>query len=69
MWDAEPISKPLAVPPVRDAVQPLFDRVHGWITTVDHKRLGILYIVYALFFFGDRRDRSLDHAPAVDTTA
>jgi cytochrome c oxidase subunit 1 len=50
MWDAEPISKPLAVPPVRDAVQPLFDRVHGWITTVDHKRLGILYIVYALFF-------------------
>jgi cytochrome c oxidase subunit I len=50
MWDAEPISKPLVVPPVRDAVQPLFDRVHGWITTVDHKRLGILYIVYALFF-------------------
>ena len=50
MWDAEPISKPLVVAPVRDAVQPLFDRVHGWITTVDHKRLGILYIVYALFF-------------------
>ncbi len=50
MWDAEPIAKPLAVPPVVDAVQPLFDRVHGWITTVDHKRLGIMYIVYALFF-------------------
>ena len=50
MWDAEPISKPLVVAPGRDAVQPLFDRVHGWITTVDHKRLGILYIVYALFF-------------------
>ncbi len=50
MWDAEPIAKPLAVPPVGEAVQPLFDRVHGWITTVDHKRLGILYIVYALFF-------------------
>ena len=50
MWDAEPISKPLVVAPARDAVQPLFDRVHGWITTVDHKRLGILYIVYALFF-------------------
>ncbi len=50
MWDAEPIPKPLAVPPVGEAIQPLFDRVHGWITTVDHKRLGILYIVYALFF-------------------
>jgi cytochrome c oxidase subunit 1 len=50
MWDAEPIPKPLAVPPVSDAVLPLFDRVHGWITTVDHKRLGIMYIVYALVF-------------------
>ncbi len=50
MWDAEPIPKPLVVPPLRDAVQPLFDRVHGWITTVDHKRLGILYIAYALVF-------------------
>ncbi len=26
------------------------DRLHGWVTTVDHKRLGILYIVYALTF-------------------
>jgi cytochrome c oxidase subunit I len=24
--------------------------LHEWVTTVDHKRLGILYIVYALFF-------------------
>jgi heme/copper-type cytochrome/quinol oxidase subunit 1 len=24
--------------------------VHEWVTTVDHKRLGILYIVYALIF-------------------
>ena len=22
----------------------------SWVTTVDHKRLGILYIVYALLF-------------------
>ena len=35
---------------VGEAAQPLFDRVHGWITTVDHKRLGIMYIAYALFF-------------------
>jgi cytochrome c oxidase subunit I len=24
------------------------ERLHGWVTTVDHKRLGILYIVYSL---------------------
>ncbi len=50
MWDAEPIAKPMVVTPASEAVQPLFDRVHGWITTVDHKRLGIMYIVYALVF-------------------
>jgi cytochrome c oxidase subunit 1 len=26
------------------------EQLHEWITTVDHKRLGILYIAYALFF-------------------
>src|SRR5437660_1352778 len=26
------------------------DTLHEWVTTVDHKRLGILYIVYALVF-------------------
>ncbi len=30
--------------------RPFVDTLHGWITTVDHKRLGILYIVYALIF-------------------
>lgn len=24
--------------------------LHGWVVTVDHKRLGILYVIYALFF-------------------
>src|SRR6201984_2705884 len=24
--------------------------LHEWVTTVDHKRLGVLYILYALFF-------------------
>ncbi len=24
--------------------------LHGWLVTVDHKRLGILYVMYALFF-------------------
>src|SRR3989441_4456955 len=30
--------------------RPLVTRLHEWVTTVDHKRLGILYIVYALSF-------------------
>jgi cytochrome c oxidase subunit I len=32
------------------AVHPFVDRLHEWVTTVDHKRLGILYIIYALVF-------------------
>jgi cytochrome c oxidase subunit 1 len=30
---------------------PLPSKLHDWIVTVDHKRLGILYIATALFFF------------------
>jgi hypothetical protein len=30
---------------------PLPSRLHEWIVTVDHKRLGILYIATSLFFF------------------
>jgi cytochrome c oxidase subunit 1 len=26
------------------------DMLHGWVTTVDHKRLGIMYVGYALLF-------------------
>src|SRR6202048_3953279 len=29
---------------------PLVVKLHEWVTTVDHKRLGILYIVYTLVF-------------------
>ena len=29
---------------------PLSDLLYSWVTTVDHKRLGILYILYAIFF-------------------
>ena len=28
----------------------LVSRLHGWITTVDHKRLGIMYVLYGLVF-------------------
>jgi cytochrome c oxidase subunit 1 len=30
--------------------RPLVTTLHEWVTTVDHKRLGIMYIVYALVF-------------------
>jgi cytochrome c oxidase subunit I len=40
----------VAWPGAQVASRPLVDRLHEWVTTVDHKRLGILYILYALFF-------------------
>src|SRR5271167_1615515 len=40
----------IALPGGYEASRPLVDRLHDWVTTVDHKRLGILYILYALFF-------------------
>ena len=36
--------------PAEIASPPMVTRLHGWVTTVDHKRLGILYILYALVF-------------------
>ena len=44
-------SDTIALGAVDQAARPLGDRLHDWIVTVDHKRLGILYILYALFFF------------------
>ena len=40
----------IAWPVPEAAPRPLVDQLHQWVTTVDHKRLGILYIVYALVF-------------------
>jgi cytochrome c oxidase subunit 1 len=39
---------PLAA--LRERSRPLSDVLYSWVTTVDHKRLGILYILYALLF-------------------
>ena len=30
--------------------RPLTARLHEWVTTVDHKRLGLLYILFSLVF-------------------
>src|ERR1700679_961926 len=40
----------IALPRTEATSRPLVDALHEWVTTVDHKRLGILYIVYALIF-------------------
>ncbi|HEX4032215.1 MAG TPA: cytochrome c oxidase subunit I [Terracidiphilus sp.] len=43
----------LPIPGTLDAAQPrlgMLEWLHSWVVTVDHKKLGILYIVYALFF-------------------
>src|SRR6184192_3602407 len=37
-------------PHTETAAYPFVDKLHEWVTTVDHKRLGILYILYALVF-------------------
>ena len=36
--------------PAASADRSSVDYIHGWVTTADHKRLGILYIAYALAF-------------------
>src|ERR1700704_1788164 len=40
----------IAWPRPEVAPRPLVDQLHQWVITVDHKRLGILYILYALLF-------------------
>src|SRR3977135_1371376 len=40
----------IAIPRTELAARPMVARLHEWVTTVDHKRLGILYIIYALVF-------------------
>ena len=34
----------------RPAAAPLLDRLHEWVVTVDHKRLGFMYMIYAIVF-------------------
>jgi len=43
-------SDAMAIRTVAAAGRPWVEALHDWITTVDHKRLGILYILYALLF-------------------
>src|ERR1700757_4007442 len=40
----------IALPRTELALRPIVARLHDWVRPVDHKRLGILYIIYALVF-------------------
>jgi cytochrome c oxidase subunit I len=40
----------IALPLIDTQTRPLTEILHDWVVTVDHKKLGILYILYALFF-------------------
>jgi cytochrome c oxidase subunit 1 len=43
-------SETIALTTVTQVDRPITERLHDWVVTVDHKRLGILYILYALVF-------------------
>src|SRR6202166_3276694 len=43
-------SETIALGVIDHGTRPIGDRLHDWVVTVDHKKLGILYILYALFF-------------------
>jgi cytochrome c oxidase subunit I len=43
-------SDALATPDVRVVGRSWVEFLHEWVTTVDHKRIGLLYILYALLF-------------------
>ena len=43
-------SDAITIPALQVQEKPWVETLHEWVTTVDHKRLGILYIVYALVF-------------------
>jgi cytochrome c oxidase subunit 1 len=43
-------SNAITIPGAQIEARPWVDELHQWVTTVDHKRLGILYILSALLF-------------------
>src|SRR5271156_3089425 len=43
-------SNSIALNLVDQRARPVGERLHDWVVTVDHKKLGILYILYGLVF-------------------
>jgi len=50
MLDADSLSKPMFVPETGAATRPFLDHVHDWIITVDHKKIGLMYVGYGVLF-------------------
>ncbi len=50
MYDADSISQPMFVPEAGAASRPFFERLHEWIVTVDHKKIGLMYVSYGVLF-------------------
>jgi cytochrome c oxidase subunit 1 len=40
----------IAIENIQSAGRPWTEVVHDWVTTVDHKKIGVMYILYALLF-------------------
>jgi cytochrome c oxidase subunit I len=40
----------MAWPSTSGASLPAVERIHEWVTTVDHKRLGVMYVLYGVIF-------------------
>jgi cytochrome c oxidase subunit I len=43
-------SDSIAINPADVATRSISEKLHDWVVTVDHKKLGILYIIYAIVF-------------------
>ena len=43
-------SDAIALVPARAGSRPIVETLHDWLVTVDHKKLGLMYISYALLF-------------------
>src|SRR5208337_3095517 len=40
----------LALPSAAARQKSVFDHLHEWVVTVDHKKLGVMYVLYGLLF-------------------
>jgi cytochrome c oxidase subunit I len=47
---ALPIEGSLDLTPPSTRASSLLETLHSWVITVDHKKLGIMYVLYAIFF-------------------
>src|SRR5208283_3903368 len=43
-------SESIALPRAAETTRGITERLHEWVVTVDHKKLGLMYILYALVF-------------------